>query len=421
MIIRKSQLLRVLLPLMFVFTIAQGVTFLSDLITPRTRFFFLSFAAAYVLKRGGFVRNIGRERSVILWLSINFVWIVSTIMWSEDVALSTFKSILFIYVSIGMPAVAYEWVRCFSWRRGFDFLSWLFVIVILSSFGGRSVRIADLGVSMYGQTGNPNTFGMLQFMMIPLVVWYIYTNWNQHQIKRYAGLLVLSFVMYNLLSSYSRAMMLGALVMLFFFLLSVEFNKKRMAVILMLCLSGLLIVMSSTNVINSILSRYVYKGNQDPFQSRRYVWDKSIEGAQKGGWMGVGYGVATGAEKLSLSKFTGLAPGREKGSSQLAILEETGKLGLCFYGIFLCFYFSNFFRFYLRLKGPPRVMLGLILGAMLGLLAESIFEGWWTAPLAPESIYFWTFFGLSYGLKHQIQKENRREHLNVEASPIQAV
>jgi O-antigen ligase len=100
---------------------------------------------------------------------------------------------------------------------------------------------------------------------------------------------------------------------------------------------------------------------------------------------------------------TAVGYGREKGNSQLAIVEETGVIGLVFYAFFLSALFSYLFRAFRGASDErAKVALGLVTGALLGMTFQSVFEAWWVAPGSPESAFFWAIAGLGLGLSHLV-------------------
>jgi hypothetical protein len=51
-----------------------------------------------------------------------------------------------------------------------------------------------------------------------------------------------------------------------------------------------------------------------------------------------------------------------------------------------------------------KVMGALVLGALIGQIAQSIFEAWWVAPGSPEAAYFWAMAGVALGLSVESRK-----------------
>ena len=122
--------------------------------------------------------------------------------------------------------------------------------------------------------------------------------------------------------------------------------------------------------------------------------------------MGGGYGVTIGQDEFVLDNLNAANYGREKANSQLGIIEETGIIGIALYLTLLFVYFSKSIRFWRSLKPSDsrKVLMGIVLGTMLGMIAVSVFEAWWDAPASNESVYFWTLFGISLGLMRTIKR-----------------
>src|SRR5208283_3167499 len=98
------------------------------------------------------------------------------------------------------------------------------------------------------------------------------------------------------------------------------------------------------NVNETLEQRYIRKapaGSEAAiFSSRQELWEESYEQAVKGGFVGGGYGVTIGDTDFA-GGLTAVGYGREKGNSQLAIMEETGMVGLGLYVIFLVVLFHR--------------------------------------------------------------------------------
>ena len=83
----------------------------------------------------------------------------------------------------------------------------------------------------------------------------------------------------------------------------------------------------------------------------------------------------------------------------MAIVEETGLVGLGLYGFLLITLFTPLISAHLRERSRDgKVILGLITGAVAGLILESFFEAWWVAPGCAESAYFWSLAGVGLGI-----------------------
>jgi O-antigen ligase len=210
---------------------------------------------------------------------------------------------------------------------------------------------------------------------------------------------------------------------MFFAVMALTANKKIVLILaLALGVSGTVII--APQVQESLYNRVVVKGNSEGeiFYSRYKPWSDSYHAALQGGYFGLGYGVSAGHKEFELG-LTAETYGREKGNAQLAIWEETGLVGLTLYTILFLAIFKTFFRAYRAAQGNNdlRVMLGIVGGAALGMIFESVFEAWWVAPGSIESAGFWAIVGIGAGISRQAIASRRPVRLTVErATPIRA-
>ena len=179
-----------------------------------------------------------------------------------------------------------------------------------------------------------------------------------------------------------------------------------MATLLSFFFIMLVLIMTPMSYLENMIADHVVKSSTfmkdsnsgGVLQSRDQVWKQSIKQAEKGGIMGGGFSATIGDNDFSGTYLSNGSYGREKGNSQLAIMEETGIIGLILYAIILIYFFTHAIPYYLRLRGFDRVAMGSVLGAIVGLLMESIVEGWWDSAAGPELVCFWTFVGVAYGM-----------------------
>jgi hypothetical protein len=74
---------------------------------------------------------------------------------------------------------------------------------------------------------------------------------------------------------------------------------------------------------------------------------------------------------------TAFGYGREKGNTQLAIMEELGLIGLWLYGLLLASLFGHLARTFKRFQTrDDKVAFGIVTGAILGMTVNSVFEAW---------------------------------------------
>jgi hypothetical protein len=118
-----------------------------------------------------------------------------------------------------------------------------------------------------------------------------------------------------------------------------------------------------------------------------------------GGLVGGGYGVSIGDHKVFAGGLTAIGYGREKGNTQMAIVEEVGLVG---FAIYLVIHILLLYRLQSTASswpsGPHKQVLSLVTGVLMGMMVHSVFEAWWVAPGSPEYVYFWTMAGVAIGL-----------------------
>src|SRR5262249_50711354 len=153
---------------------------------------------------------------------------------------------------------------------------------------------------------------------------------------------------------------------------------------ILVVLAGVVLITAATSaaIVNIAYQDYILKGSDEAsgiLFSRQGVWQKSYENAEEGGWFGIGYGVTVGDTAFK-GDLTAVGYGREKGNAQLAIVEETGVVGLAFYLILLLTLFTCLISAHIHEKNSDiKVSLGIVTGALAGLTAMSVFEAWWVA------------------------------------------
>jgi O-antigen ligase len=297
------------------------------------------------------------------------------------------------------------WSTRFGVRKSLDYLKLFSLVALFSTIAGYffSPRpFHTLGFYL-GWCSNVNMNGVLTSVTSAYLLWLIYTYTAN---KRYRALLFALYAV-NLVAvvgTGSRAAMLIVLLIVLGYLVG---SGKTQAILIIPAAVGVLVVgMMTYEPLNDwIMGRFVTKFDQEALMTRRDPWQQSLEGAREGGLLGGGYGVSIGfasnwqGDRLSA---TDEGYGREKGNSQLAIIEETGLIGLLFYVILQCYIFYSLIRGTLHARdGTQRVALGIVTGLAFGLFVQSCFEGWYVAPGALESVLFWSTIGVGFGVVKQ--------------------
>ena len=395
---------------MIVGFIGQQTPLVASIISINARWLLLFVLTSYIFFSGNLLRglNFWLKAVLILYLS----WCVLTLFWSDIPTLSCLKSVAMVFVSVILASSGLLWVNYFSWQKS---LNWLFFLLAITLFIGLLGRGHESSINQLnefdayqGLTNNTNYFGSLQAMILPLLLWQIYINWHQRKKKFFWGTLLVLAIFF-LIQSYSRASMLIAVCITVFFILSIDLKRK--VVVGSLLVFFIVMILSGFSL---SMNHLIYKNHDnDLLKTRRDVWSDSYSQAILGGWTGGGFGVTIGETRFGFTNLGSVGYGREKSNSQLAIVEETGLIGFGLYCLLLVVLLKKTIGCYLKLRGHEKVMMGLVLGALIGLLVQSFFEAWWDAPGSPEAIYFWTLFGIAAGLMRSLNRNRGSVSVNI--------
>jgi O-antigen ligase len=259
------------------------------------------------------------------------------------------------------------------------------------------------------------------FMILPLILWKAHLGRGRVRAV-WSILLVLAASM--LILSVARSSILAAVVLAGAYGLSLSLARKG-AFLFFGGLGIVATVLMMPGTLDKFEARYVRKntvvqGSSVMF-SRQGPWKLSLEMARQGGIVGAGYGVSIGGGTFT-GGLTAFGYGREKGNSQLAIVEETGIVGLMLYGLVVVALLGRLSRAFRASRNrDARALVGIVLGAILGELVLGVFEAWWVAPGSPESLWFWTIVGVALGVCDASLPQPGRRATPVSTNPRMAV
>lgn len=404
---RKRKLFYWMMPLMLLAFVGTAVTFLNPIFNTSTRWLVLGIVIVYLVLAGEFKYFLSSRFGQITLIFI--LWAFSTVLWSEVPLLSFMKAAAFLAIVFSCMSAGQLWVRYNPLEDAFKYLLPLLAVALAAGFLGRysthSIVISGVKIMYQGLVGGPNMFGSMLAMCSPLLIWQTYLN-RKSTLWFVIWLLLSGLALNYLLATLSRGAILIVICALLGLLFSINKNRRFKVVLTML---GMFIIgfMAFPGKFENIQQKYIYKHTSAQYNllySREDVWRESYEQAKKGGWSGGGYGVTIGDASFE-GGLTAIGYGREKGNSQLAIIEETGLVGFAIYifSLFILFKALIIEQFKLRQK-ESRVLLGVITGTMFGMVMQSVFEAWWVAPGSPESLYFWTLAGVAMGITREFKR-----------------
>lgn len=374
-------------------TAARSVPLLQSLffLAPLS-FIFLIVAAVHRFPKRGDTRNI----TILLLLFLLFgCWALLTSLWSASPTITIVRSLYFLLMAAGISCGIWLW-SIYSSSPNLDYLLPLNLLVVFSSLislllsfpadawtGGRAK-------GFMGFTGHPNWLGGLILFSIPSVIAKILECYQRkNQIERFNlklagwGILFLLNVLILILS-YSRASIVSLLVLLSALLMFSRFRRVTIALCLTFLLGGSVYISSSDY--SGTFDKILMKGFKTPWESRTALWAASYTAALRGGITGLGYGMSDQDKQLQIPRTGGHFENgryiREKGNSALALIEETGLVGLGLFLLPLFWSIRELAKGFVRIKSNEelsnrRHFFALLLSCMIAFFVYAQFEAWW--------------------------------------------
>jgi hypothetical protein len=402
--------LALIFPLTLFAVAAQNVQHLDTVFTGATRWALLAALALFLLWRRKLMlaSRTALAGAVVAWIG----WVSLTTLWSDVPLLSAMKSLALGVSVLALLSGGIFWAQ---YVRSNDPLSYLAPLVVLALFTGLFglgvSRAVNGGVQLFrGLSDSENGFAVLIAASLPYPLYAAGRTGSAVAWPRRAVWLVIATLLVGMLvATRSRGGEAAAACVLAAFAFAAMPRKVFLAGVVMaaasaLAAGGLWMSSSHTSGIAGPTAHFLGKGHDgDLLQSRRYVWQVSSEAALEGGLIGIGEGVSAGASPTFEAGASASGYGREKGDSPLAMVEETGLIGLAIYLGLLWRLFRYLISGAASASGEVRTQLILLIGALAGLLLQSLVEAWWTSPGSIESVLFWSAAGVAIGLVRRRQ------------------
>jgi O-antigen ligase len=396
-VIGKSRFAGAIFPLAITAFAGPGVTYLNIVFTDFTRWLFLAMLLAILTTAGRIFAPLKTKFGLVLL--VYGAWCFLTCTWSPVADLSFLKVTALSCTALGFLAAGRYWATGWTYQMPLSYLAPIAFTAAVSIFTGEN---GDAHLELYqGVTGNPNFLGIIVAASLPFSGILVFRSFRgrPNNLARIAAVALAAVLMILLFRAGSRSALLCAASVILTGIATLRLSKLTMAGIFGI---GLIAIgaIAVPEYQDRLYERFVLKHSvdDDAFASRRDNWLQSWEGARQGGWTGLGYGVSYGDTSYS-GGFTSVGYGREKGNSQLAIVEEIGWVGLAIYLALIGFIVANFVSNLRKISGfEARMEFALVNGLVFGLLMQSCFEAWWTSPGSVESVLFWSAVGVSFGL-----------------------
>ena len=346
-------------------------------------------------------------------------WCMLSVIWSSYPTLTLTKAFSYSAVALSLSAVGHLWAYHGKKEHIFALLLPLAALVVVSALAGAAsgtdaLRTNETTTVYRGLANNPNFLGILVISVLPAALWEVYRH-DTSTLRKLLAYALLASLTIMLISSYSRASILAASIIVFSFFFGAGLRRYSIAIAIAVAALVMVIVAFPTSL-EKFESKYIYKSAGEDaslFDSRETVWQASYIAALNGGPFGFGFGVAAGDAERRLERseieISSSHFGREKGNSTLAIVEEIGWVGLIAFALVLWTFCKRALgAIRLSQNREYKLISALILGTALALLTNAQFEAWFLAPGSAAAPVFWLFLGLGLGFRARIDRIRQR-------------
>ncbi|MBK9099396.1 MAG: O-antigen ligase family protein [bacterium] len=398
---------------------------------------------------------LNRETLLILFL-IPGTWFLLTSLWSSYPDISAARALYYILISLGCLSAGILWVR-YSEKNIFDFLLPAnVVIVLIASFSLITNIPSDSwtgghGKGFMGFFGHQNLLASVVLFTLPCVfhqvvilvksrfinvessdsrrtsfaeitehsdssfrrspeseITFNYSLLNTNLPTGQAGFIPLTayslLLIANLLLltlTYSRASILSLLIGVFIFLI---LNKSWK--VLSYSFIAAVILTSTiyfTPSLNQTVDKIIKKDFPEVYSSRVWMWEPSYKAALEGGLFGLGYGISH--PEIRSGEYSDRYENgrliREKGNSSLALVEETGVVGLVLFLLPIIYAVRKFIiynvEFRMNRNKLNNYTLYILNSSLFAFILHAEFEAWWVGVGSVQLPLFYTYLGLFTG------------------------
>lgn len=262
------------------------------------------------------------------------LWILLSSFWSVHPEITFKRTIYFIFLVIGMESISNlipNNVNAFVKV----FLPATMIIMAVSILSLMSGIPPDYwsggnGLGLKGFTMHQNMLGSLMYLFTSILTYRLYNLYYENGVKNnvfwFSAILNIA-ALFLLIITFSRSAILAYLIFIIVFGIFSLGIKKSIGLFTLLII--VLVIFSRVEPTNRFINYTIYKGSDNILGSRWVMYKASLSAAKNGGLIGMGYGVSDPSiiKGVPGTEVDGIFI-REKGSTVLGLLEETGLIGL---------------------------------------------------------------------------------------------
>ncbi len=346
--------------------------------------------------------------TVYLFLTYSFL----TAFWTENVWLSLAKWTLYALVSLAFLVGGTAAAQNSSPESNpFEPLKWLFLPMIVSSILALSLNIGWMEGNFSGVCGNSNALGASIMLTCPWLIYELKRSWDKRRRRRWLIFLAGATVII-MLATHSRAALCGFIILPAFSAKQLKIGRK----VTLAYLFAMLLILTYAfrpQTFDAIYHSYVEKRSDNILASRGTQMEDSWDAAKQGGVFGEGFGVSVGMSRYwELSTFSRVS--REKGNSMLAIVEETGLVGLGFYLAILWSLYLAFRKRTHSMDTDMKFIANIAMGYFVASLVHGQFEAWFLS-FGPDVSVYWAVIGMAIGALTRNREDERNAGMEATA------
>jgi O-antigen ligase len=225
-----------------------------------------------------------------------------------------------------------------------------------------------------GFSVHQNTFASALFFTMPAVI-LLFANKNQK--LKWTFYVVIFINVLLIILSHSRAVVFALTATLIIY--SVLTKSINLFLIVAFIIGLVFTLYFPVMPFNKMINNYFLKGGQNILDRRIFLWEASFQAAKKGNLLGLGYGISCPDIKTPEYAGSHYKYGiyvREKGNGILALIEETGFVGLLLFSLPFFVLFGKALRKYNSSMFQRKENL-IYLSFIAGFIIHAQFEAWW--------------------------------------------
>ena len=364
------------------------------------------------------------------------VYSLLTSLWSVYPVITLQRSLYLILLYAGILSAVYLYQKYLP-EKGIEFLIPANILVLIISLISLVLAIPENswtggnGLGFMGFAGHQNTLASAVLFTLPGII-YLWirkrdiesklNNNNSHswslshflkeKKNHYFFFFLITTNVLLITLTYSRAVILAIGIGLLVYIILTKSYKTLLAGFLIVL--AIFIMFLNFQSVNQSINQILSKHGWDVLATRTLLWQSSFEAAKLGGVNGLGYGVSS--PDIILPEGTGSYYKdniyiREKGNSTLALIEETGVIGLIFFIMPLIFVFirRNDTRNQIpddkNLFGIKHPESSILIASLAAFILHAQFEAWWVGPGSIQLPMFLIYIGLFHSTSINLNEE----------------